>query len=140
MGMVSQKNAVCPSPRLAAFLTLLLWMLIIFSFSALSGKQTVGPPPLWYFLERKGAHVFEYAVLLLLSFRYFSLVFFQETFFRVLLLSVGFSLMYGATDELHQFFVPLRGARMTDVLIDGSGILLAVLSILLSRQSTKNRP
>lgn len=139
MGAAPQKNVFDPSSRFAAFLLLLLWMTVIFSFSALSGKQTMGPPPLWYFLERKGAHVFEYAVLFLFAFRYFLLVFFREAFLQVLLLSMVFSLMYGAIDELHQFFVPQRGARLTDVFIDGGGILLAVLGILFSKWIRKNR-
>jgi VanZ family protein len=47
--------------------------------------------------------------------------------------------MYATTDELHQFFVPFRGAKLTDVLIDGGGILLAVLGILFWRRVRKNR-
>lgn len=125
--------------RFPAFVLLLAWMTVIFSFSMLSGKLTAGPPPLWYFIERKGAHVIEYAMLMMLSFRYFRLAFSRESFGWVLALSAAFSLMYGVTDELHQFFVPLRGARMWDVGIDGIGILLAgVLIILLQRN--KNRP
>lgn len=125
--------------RFPAFVLLLAWMTVIFSFSMLSGKLTAGPPPLWYFIERKGAHVVEYAVLMVLSFQYFRLAFSRESFRWVLVLSAVFSLMYGVTDELHQFFVPLRGARMWDVGIDGIGILLAGILIALF-QRNKNRP
>lgn len=135
-----QKKSPNLTSRLLAFLTLLSWMAVIFFFSSLSGELTAGPPPLWYFLERKGAHVFEYGVLLILLFRYFSLTFFQESFIRVLSLSLGFALMYAATDELHQFFVPLRGAMISDVLIDGGGILLAILGIFYWKRLRKNRP
>lgn len=125
--------------RMIAFGMMLLWMGVIFAFSTLTGKETVGPPPLWYFLERKGAHVVEYALLMLFSFRYFRLCYGRESFKRVLVLAAGFALMYGATDELHQYFVPGRGARLTDVLIDGLGILL--MSPLLSLwHKNKNRP
>lgn len=124
--------------RFFTFSLLLGWMAVIFSFSMLSGKLTDGPPPLWYFIERKGAHVVEYAVLMLLSFRYFRLAFSRESFVRVLYLAAAFALMYGVTDELHQFFVPLRGARMTDVFIDGLGILLAGATILFFYRN-KNR-
>jgi VanZ family protein len=115
--------------RVGALMVLLLWMAVIFSFSTLTGKATVGPPPLWYFLERKGAHVFEYAVLLFLSFRFFRLSFTQESLIRVLMVAALFSLAYGATDELHQFFVPLRGSKLSDVGIDGMGILIASLLV-----------
>lgn len=124
--------------RMVVFWMMLLWMGVIFSFSMLSGKATAGPPPLWYFIERKGAHVFEYALLMLLAFQFFRLSFVRETLTRVLLLAAAFSLMYALTDELHQFFVPLRGARFTDVLIDGGGIVLAGLAIFLTVKN-KNR-
>lgn len=119
--------------RITAFALLLFWMIVIFSFSMMSGKLTEGPPPLWYYLERKGAHVFEYALLMLLAFRYFRLTYVRESLGRILLLAASFSLMYGASDELHQFFVPLRGAQLSDVAIDGGGILLASLAIVLFR-------
>lgn len=119
---------------MAAFWMMLLWMGVIFSFSMFSGKETVGPPPLWYFIERKGAHVFEYALLMFLSFRFFRLSYVRESLQKILLVAGAFSLMYAATDELHQFFVPLRGARFMDVLIDGGGILLASLMILFLRR------
>lgn len=127
------------SSRAIAFVVLLLWMAVIFSFSMLSGKATVGPPPLWYFMERKGAHVVEYAILMLLSFHYFRLCFVRESFRKVVALAATFSLMYAATDELHQFFVPLRGARMTDVGIDGLGILLATLLLFFWQKKNRSR-
>lgn len=117
---------------------LLGWMAVIFFFSSLSGKQTAGPPPLWYFIERKGAHVFEYGLLMLLSFRYLLLSYRRESYNKILVVAALFSLMYGATDELHQFFVPLRGARFSDVLIDGLGILLMSLVLYLWYKN-KNR-
>lgn len=127
------------SSRAIAFALLLLWMTVIFSFSMLSGKATVGPPPLWYFMERKGAHVVEYAVLMFLAFRYFRLCFSRESFGQVTVLAVGFALMYAATDELHQFFVPLRGAKMTDVGIDGVGILLMTLLLFFWQKKNRSR-
>ncbi len=118
-----------------SYVILILWMVVIFSFSTMSGKETSVSLPLWYFLERKSAHVFEYAVLTLLAFRYFSQVFVRERMVRVLLVAATFSLMYGATDELHQFFVPNRGASMSDVLIDGIGISIACVGLLLFRRN-----
>ncbi len=114
-------------------------MAVIFSFSMLPGKETAGPPPIWYFIERKGAHVFEYALLTILSFRFFELSFRRESVLAVLGLSMAFALMYGMTDELHQFFVPLRGARFSDVLIDGLGVLLASVVIIFVRKTKTAR-
>lgn len=115
--------------RALSALLLIVWMGVVFSFSALSGQVPDSPPPLSYFLERKGAHVFEYALLTWLSFCFFRYTFVRDEWKKILLVAALFSLAYGATDELHQFFVPLRGARFTDVLIDGGGVLLAALLI-----------
>jgi len=122
--------------RSCALVLLLLWMAVIFTFSSLPGKQTDGPPPLWYFIERKGAHVFEYALLMLLAFRFFRYSFSQEKMTLLLLLAATFSLVYGVTDELHQFFVPLRGARMPDVFIDGLGILFMTTLLFLTTKKS----
>ncbi len=104
--------------------TLLFWMGVIFFFSSLASQTTTANPPLWYFIERKSAHVFEYALLMLLAFRWVKHFFVRDTFERWMLLAGIFSLAYAATDELHQFFVLNRGAKITDVGIDGLGILL----------------
>lgn len=109
----------------------LFWMSAIFAFSSLSGSSVPFEPPAWYIFERKGAHVFEYAVLMFLSVRFAFAWFPKESLKRIVFLAGAFSLAYAASDELHQFFVPYRGAKITDVLIDGGGILLvaAVLFI-----------
>ena len=136
--MLFRKIVILSQNRYWAFGALLLWMGVIFSFSTLVGKETAGPPPLWYFIERKGAHVVEYAILTILAFHYFQLVFKQERFQKVLFLASVLALTYGVTDELHQFFVPFRGARFTDVAIDSGGILIASLGVLLFKK-LKNR-
>ncbi len=136
--MLLTRLSVVWHSRYTAFTLLLVWMAVIFAFSTLPGKEMAGPPPLWYFIERKGAHVVEYAVLTLLAFRFFQLSFYREALGRVLLLSALFALMYGATDELHQYFVPGRGARFSDVVIDGLGVLLSAFLIVLFYRN-KNR-
>lgn len=112
-------------PFLVRGLSLLLWMIIIFFFSSLPGSENPSAPTPLYFMERKGAHVIEYAVLMLLVVRFIFLLFPRESLKRMLFLAGVFSITYGASDELHQFFVPYRGAKITDVMIDGLGILLA---------------
>ncbi len=50
-------------------------------------------------------------------------------------------IMYGATDELHQLFVPGRSGELSDVILDGLGVLAGVLLatgiIFLIRKSGK---
>lgn len=104
-------------------LSLFIWMGVIFFFSSLPGNGYTDTS-LSYYMERKGAHVTEYAILMLLAVRLATALFPREEFKKNLFLAGIFSIAYGATDELHQFFVPFRGAMMSDVLIDSCGVVL----------------
>lgn len=105
---------------------LILWCGVIFFFSQMPGSGIPVEPPLWYILERKFAHVFEYAVLALLAYRFFVTLYAKESYGRLAFLVLIFALTYGVIDEVHQSFVFGRGARFTDVAIDGLGITLAL--------------
>ena len=107
----------------------ILWMAVIFFFSHRPGSPWPANTSWSYFLERKGAHVVEYAVLLIISAQVFSFWFQKESTKKILFVAAGWSLMYAALDELHQFFTPYRGAHMRDVAIDALGIMLAVLIV-----------
>lgn len=49
----------------------------------------------------------------------------RSTLFRTLL-AVGFASLYGATDEVHQYFVPERSSDVLDWIADTVGALAAV--------------
>jgi len=106
---------------------LLVWMGVIFVLSSVPGSGNVGEPPLWYVLERKSAHVFEFAVLTGLAFVFLQEVFAREKWKRILWAAGAWSIAYGALDELHQAFVFGRGSRLSDVLVDALGVGIAVL-------------
>jgi VanZ family protein len=125
-----------------------LLMALIFGASGDTGSfqrssRIVGPLMHWLFpnmpaeniklcvfVARKFAHLSEYALLALLFWRA-----------RRKTLGAGagswqwsaagealwFCLLYAATDEFHQTFVPSREGCMRDVMIDGSGALAAML-------------
>lgn len=112
-------------------LALLLWMSVIFFFSAMPGSEIQSEPTLAYYLERKGAHVAEYALLMLLVVRFFTAIFPKESFPRITLVSFAFCVAYAASDELHQLFVPYRGGKLTDVLIDTAGALSMTLFLFI---------
>ncbi len=118
---------------------LVVWMGIIFAFSHQPGSGSSAEPPLWYVLERKSAHVFEYAVLLLLSAFFFRHLFIQEKIGKILLIAYLFSITYGFLDEVHQSFIFGRGAKFSDALIDGGGALLIVGVLLVWRPSWLKR-
>ena len=135
----------------------LFWMILIFYMSAANAEKstdmsmsvgyTVGmitvdgfaelpAPEQQSFAEqidhpvRKTAHFLEYTMLgLLLSIDL--LLFFRLTPFKRFLLSLGLGILYAATDEMHQLFVSGRSGQFTDILIDGSGVLLGSLLVLI---------
>lgn len=124
-------------PRHSPRTGLLLWGALIFLWAGLIffGSHQPGyggnwEPTLWYVIERKSAHVFEYAVLAFLLFRFFRLVYPGESLLRLLALSFIFALCYGVTDELHQFFISGRGAKLSDVAVDGLGALVGCLLVV----------
>lgn len=77
------------------------------------------------FIVRKGAHLTEYAILTTLCFAMGTFGF-QQPWKSVLPFAVLGSAIFAVTDEIHQSFVPNRGASLVDVLIDITGALLAV--------------
>ena len=71
-----------------------------------------------------------------LSVAYHFLAFFTLNFFlsislvqgkdkRIFVIAFLMSVLYGITDEIHQFFVPGRAMSVGDILVDSAGIFLA---------------
>lgn len=81
-------------------------------------------------LVRKAAHISEYAVLTLLAVRAMQ---FGKTMPRLRAVFGGplVALLYAASDEFHQSFVPGRTPAVHDVLIDGIGILFITTILIL---------
>jgi VanZ family protein len=74
---------------------------------------------------RKAAHMTEYAVLFLLS-RWATFGTTSSTNTRAWLPAL-LSVAYACTDEFHQSFVPGRSAQFSDVLVDSTGVALAMI-------------
>ncbi|QUY45387.1 VanZ family protein [Acaryochloris sp. 'Moss Beach'] len=89
------------------------------------------------FIVRKGAHLTEYAILTTLCFTMGTFGF-QKPWKSVLPFAVLGSALFAITDEIHQNFVPNRGASPIDVLIDITGALIAVS--LISLWKTRFQP
>lgn len=139
--------------RIKAWLPAALWMGVIFAMSAMPGDvsgDTSGrlmklllwllslllgqeaaagiPADVLHLLIRKGAHMAEYAVLLLLYHRALRM----EQAKRPGLCALILCAAYAATDEFHQGFVAGRGPGVIDVGIDtlGAGIALGITHII----------
>lgn len=116
------------------------WMAVIFYFSAQSGAESGGlsgwvvdalgavvpmvDSDVLSVAVRKGAHVAEYAVL-------GALLTWALRGRAAWAIPVG--VVYAATDEIHQLFVPGRAGQVSDVLIDSLGVALGVALVLLVR-------
>ena len=108
-------------PKFVYWLPTLLWLTIIFTFSAQPAIQTSAVD--WQdFFVKKTAHFVEYAILTgLLIFSLHRTT--RLSWIRIIYLSILISITYAISDEFHQSFVPGREARFRDVLIDSSGSL-----------------
>lgn len=75
----------------------------------------------------KIAHVGMYAILSVLCFRALMQSLAGCRQLRIALLSVLMATLYGASDELHQYFIPYRQADTLDLVADAVGAVLGVL-------------
>ncbi len=126
-----------------AFILIILWMMIIFLFSNMPGEVSdeksmfvvnfismlgldinSGFADFLNHVVRKSAHFTEYAILFILIFNWLK-YYFKLT--PALVFSLLFVFLYACTDEFHQLYVPGRSGRFTDVLIDTSGGLFALI-------------
>ncbi|WP_455057766.1 VanZ family protein [Jutongia sp.] len=131
----------------------LLWMLVIFSFSAQPADEstqtslrvgravcavivpdyaqmTQEQQTAWAerieFPVRKGAHMTEYAVLAVL---WLGVLAGEEITRKRALIAIALTALYASTDEFHQLFVPGRSGQVRDVLIDSCGAAIGVLIV-----------
>lgn len=91
------------------------------------------------FIIRKCAHFLEYMILGgLLSLTIKELFYkLQKTPVLVSLIAFGIGFLYAITDEFHQTFVSGRSGEVRDVLIDGCGVLLGTIIILIKLLASK---
>ncbi len=75
-------------------------------------------------IVRKNAHFFAYLVLGILMVNLLRRVGIKG--FKVFVLALAICILYAISDEVHQLFVPGRGAQVKDVLIDSAGAMVGV--------------
>lgn len=144
--------------RLITCVLLIAWMALIFSMSAqnatesdktsgnviesvlsviypgfdgLSEESKAELISSFQFIARKTAHFSLYAILGLLSF--LTVISYRNLKFGLRsALSAAICLLYAASDEVHQLFVPGRSGEIRDVCIDFCGSLLMIMILALS--------
>ena len=96
------------------WLPAIVMCVLIFYASSIQNAEIVADP-VADFGVRKIVHFFVYFVLYIL--------FFKAT--KNYKISLVLTILYGISDEIHQYFVPTRGAKVFDVVIDSLGALFA---------------
>ncbi len=90
-------------------------MVAIFCISSMSSPPRLSDVP------DVSAHVVAYAALGISLLRGFADAQWDRVTLRSTLLAVAFAVLYGLTDELHQWFVPGRTPELRDLIADSCG-------------------
>lgn len=124
-----------------SWVLLLSWMAFIFYMShqtgAVSSSQSGRIVGLLYslgivipqekislltFIIRKAAHISEYFILYILLYNVLKNYMYSK---KIIIYSIIGVVLYAASDELHQYFIPGRSAEIKDVFIDSCGGIVA---------------
>lgn len=105
-----------------------IWAVLIFTLSSIPTLPKV-EIIWWDYVLKKSAHMFEYAVLFFLLVRALTKKKLKKATSKIFLIAATITLLYAASDEWHQSFVPGRGARLTDVGFDTVGMILSFLLV-----------
>ena len=104
---------------LGRWLPVFLWAVVIFALSSIQ-QITVAEFFIWDFAAKKVAHLTEYAVLYAL---------FLRATEKNWILSFVMTMIYAASDEIHQSYVPGRTAAVYDLAFDFSGASISAYII-----------
>lgn len=105
-------------------------------FGDISGEKQETIISSFQFIARKSAHFLIYVVLGNLSL--LAVISYKGLKFSVRpLIAAAICLIYAASDEFHQYFVPGRSCELRDMCIDFSGAVTGILLLLLIIRSIK---
>jgi VanZ family protein len=114
---------------LFGWLPVVVWAVLIFALSATPNLRFVSDPGL-DFVIRKLGHMGVFGILALLLWRALSGT---TAWRRPWAWAFALTVLYAASDEFHQGFVAGRHPAATDVAIDATGALIALVAVGLIR-------
>lgn len=114
-------------------LPLLLYCTLLFFVSGMSQPPA---PDLGFDWQDKVQHAGAFFIMGLLAYRAAAWLFPRCGHGAHLLIAFCFASLYGATDEIHQYFVPERSSDILDWVADTVGALLAILTVTLRRKNS----
>lgn len=92
---------------------------------------------LLHLLVRKFAHVAEYFILCLLTYNYLRFYINKDNI--LYLLTLIFSFICSSIDEIHQLLINGRTGKIVDIFIDGIGIILCLIVIIVYKKNVTKR-
>ena len=111
---------------LSAWAPVLVWAIVIFSFSALP-TSPVAEIHWQDFIIKKSAHIIEYGVFAILLYRAFIMSNLKKK--KAILYAFLIAVLYGVTDEYHQSYTPGRDPKVRDIFFDSFGALMSLYFI-----------
>lgn len=124
----------------------LLWGPVILHMALIFFVSSSADPGLPSQLSDKTAHVGAYGLLAVLILRALVGGFLRQATWPRAILAFVVTVLYGATDELHQRFVPERSPEVLDVVADAVGacagvvLLMALQRLRMWRGTAQARP
>jgi len=110
--------------------TRVICRVIFFKYDEMSGDEQLFVVRQLNYFVRKLAHFSVYMLMGILSYSAL-LIANIEKITQKWAVSLGICALYAALDEIHQYFIPGRSMRFTDVLIDCSGALIGIAIVKL---------
>ncbi|MCK9595646.1 VanZ family protein [Candidatus Pacearchaeota archaeon] len=115
------------------FILFVLIAVEIFVFSSIPGSSMSNIKNIW------PSRIYHMVVFFLFNFLLFILIKKEKIDTKQVIIPIIISLIYAALDEIHQMFVPFRGAGITDWLTDSLGIFAsAIVYFYYFRKSKSN--
>lgn len=101
----------------------ILYMILIWILSSLPADAIIKTPFSFDRLMKESLHLIEFGILYWLI----ALAFAANGRWtaKASVLAALISILYGATDEIHQYFVPYRSATVIDLVKDAIGVLVS---------------
>ncbi|WP_282033694.1 VanZ family protein [Metabacillus indicus] len=101
----------------------ILYMILIWILSSLPADAIIKTPFSFDRLMKESLHLIEFGILYWLI----ALAFAANGRWtaKASVLAAVISILYGATDEIHQYFVPYRSATVIDLVKDAIGVLVS---------------
>jgi VanZ family protein len=110
-----------------AWVPVVAYMTLIFFLSSLPHPDEELPSFLFEKLGDKLLHAIEYSVLAVLCYRALRRTAAAYAAPYALVLAIAIASVYGATDEVHQAFVPLRTSSWSDWIADTAGAVIGAV-------------